>query len=79
MNKTLKLLLEEVPNCWEYNGCTEETYRACPAYPHKGKECWKVTGLCCAVGRTCSSFSEKILHCRNGCEFYRKYLKPFFK
>lgn len=79
IQKSMKLL-EQVPNCWEYNNCSPEIRSACPAYPDKGKECWKVTGLSSAMGRLCcSSFSDKILYCRNECEFYRKYLKPFFR
>jgi len=76
--KSVKLL-EQMPNCWEYNNCAPDVRSACPAYPERGKECWKVTGLSSAMGRPCPSFSDKILYCRNECEFYRKYLKNVFR
>lgn len=74
-----KLSFETIPNCWEYNHCPEEMCRTCPAYPHMGKECWKVTGTNCAEGSLRkATFSEKILYCRNSCDFYKRWLKNLF-
>lgn len=65
-----------VPNCWEFNSCDEEICSKCPAYPDMGRECWKVTGTKCANGRyTKASLTEKIIHCRGNCEFYKTFLK----
>jgi hypothetical protein len=66
----------DIPNCWEFLNCQEEVCRTCPAYPDHGHECWKVTGTKCESGKYVKANSEeKILHCRNECNYYRTYLK----
>jgi hypothetical protein len=69
----------ELPDCWKVMGCSEEVRHSCPAYPDLGKECWKVTGTKCAQGRLeMESLSEKIVYCRNECEFYRNYISRVY-
>ena len=69
------LNLEDIPNCWDAEDCTEETRTSCPAYPEMGKECWKITGTKCGNGKVEKmSLTEKIIYCRNECAFYKKYL-----
>jgi hypothetical protein len=70
---------EGLPNCWEVMDCAEETCRECPAYPGHGTECWKITGTRCAQGALMkASLSEKIIHCRNNCRFYREYVSKVY-
>ncbi len=64
-----------IPDCWEVMVCTGVVRDVCPAYPDHGKGCWKVTGTCCAQGRLVTKdVSEKMLHCRNKCKFYRDHI-----
>jgi hypothetical protein len=71
-----KKAAHNIPNCWDFENCPSEVREKCPAYPDKGKECWKVTGTKCAHGKyEKASLSEKIIYCRNECAFYKKYLK----
>lgn len=73
--KKQRRLLKDAPNCWEYMLCPDRTRLRCPAYPKMGRECWKVTGTKCDLGRTeQTSHAEKILYCRGQCPFYRSYL-----
>lgn len=70
-------VLGDIPNCWEHNDCPPETCRSCPAYPDMGKECWKVTGTLCQHGTLAKkTLGEKLLHCRNHCDYYKTYLTP---
>ena len=74
-----KSLLEGIPNCWEVMECGMEVCMTCPAYPDHGRECWKVTGTLCDHGRLRKTdLSEKIIHCRSNCEYYRKYIKKIY-
>lgn len=67
------------PPCWEFMNCPDEVCSACPAYPEYGFECWKLTGTKCNSGAFFkTSFEEKILHCRNECEFYKTHLKKLY-
>lgn len=64
-------------NCWDFMKCQEATYRACPAHPDKGLDCWKVTGTKCAKGTLqMATALEKIAYCRN-CAFYKEYAHKF--
>ena len=64
-------------NCWEYMNCQKEVYVACPAYPDRGLDCWKMTGTRCAQGKyVMASLSEKIEYCRK-CDFYQKFAHKF--
>ncbi len=64
-------------NCWEFMKCPEETREACPAYPDKGLDCWKVTGTRCAKGTIQkASALEKVGYCRN-CAFYQQFANKF--
>ncbi len=64
-------------NCWEFIKCPEHTHQACPAYPDKGSDCWRVTGTKCAQGRIEKATSiEKIEHCRS-CGFYKTYAHKY--
>lgn len=66
-----------VVNCWEYKGCPKDVYWSCPAFPNHGRDCWKVTGSRCEMGRyEKATIAEKLVHCRN-CEFYVKYANKF--
>ncbi len=72
-------LLEGFPNCWEVMECEKGVCMTCPAYPDHGKECWKVTGTLCDHGRLRKTdLSEKIIHCRSNCEYYRQYIKKIY-
>ncbi len=67
------------PKCWEVMNCPEEVRATCPAYPEHGAECWKVTGTRCGQGEhDMKDVSEKILHCRSECRFYKEYIKVKF-
>jgi len=56
--------------CWEYQNCSNQAMKSCPAYPDNGKNCWKVTGTMCEGGRVrLASMEDKIRHCQM-CEFY---------
>jgi hypothetical protein len=64
-------------NCWEFMKCAEEIFQGCPAHPHKGLDCWKVTGTKCAQGKLVKATAmEKIGHCRT-CNFYTTYANKF--
>jgi hypothetical protein len=68
-------LLQNAPDCWDYLDCPESSRLGCPAYPHMGRECWKVTGTKCDFGRMVQkSYAEKILYCRSQCPFFRNHL-----
>jgi hypothetical protein len=70
---------KDIPNCWDAENCSDDIRNSCPAYPEMGKSCWKITGTKCANGKVEKlSLSEKIIYCRNECEFYRKYLRRHF-
>ena len=71
--------VDKMPMCWEVCDCPDERREKCPAYPSSGTECWKITGTLCNGGalRT-ASFKEKILYCRNECEYYRKHIKQIY-
>jgi hypothetical protein len=57
-------------DCWEYKACSDNVRLACPAYPDKGLECWKVTGTMCDNGKMAmATVMEKISFCRK-CDFY---------
>jgi hypothetical protein len=63
---------EEHMNCWEFKNCKKEVYEACPAYPAKGLDCWKVSGTKCDGGKyEKATLQEKIHFCRSSCEFYK--------
>ncbi len=65
-------------NCWEFKNCPEEIRTKCPAYPLRGKDCWKVTGTKCEGGTIeKSSLAEKIEFCRKECDFYKQYAHKF--
>lgn len=64
-------------NCWELKECSERTYQACPAYPHRGADCWKVTGTKCEKGTIEKTTSlEKIGHCR-ACNYYSQFANKY--
>lgn len=64
-------------NCWEFKNCPEDTHKACPAYPARGLDCWKVTGTKCEKGKMeKATVHEKIAYCRE-CGFYVKYASKF--
>jgi len=64
-------------DCWDFMRCGQETYENCPAYPNRGRECWKVTGTRCDGGRLqMKSMSEKIEHCRT-CGYYQDYAQKY--
>ena len=57
-------------DCWEFKACGDKARLACPAYPDKGLECWKVTGTMCDNGKIAmATVLEKISFCRK-CDFY---------
>ena len=63
--------------CWEYKHCSPEVMQQCPAYPDKGRSCWKVTSTKCDGGKVeMASLSEKIEHCRR-CEFYENFANRY--
>jgi len=63
--------------CWEFMKCSTKVMQDCPAYPDKGKSCWKVTGTMCDGGKVrMSSLLEKIEHCKE-CDFYIEYAEKF--
>lgn len=62
------------PNCWEHEMCPGDVRDTCTAYPHMGRECWKITGTKCAQGRyEKAALSEKITYCINSCSYYQTY------
>jgi hypothetical protein len=64
-------------NCWEVNGCPEDIFSHCPAYPDFGRECWKVTGNVCGKGMyKKANVFDKLLYCRSECEYFKSYLDP---
>ncbi len=64
-------------NCWDFMKCGQTTFQACPAYPDKGLDCWKVTGTKCAKGTIeKATAAEKIVHCRD-CNFYKTYAHKY--
>jgi len=64
-------------NCWEFKNCAPATYQACPAYPGKGLDCWKITGTKCDQGKMeMATLMEKVNHCRK-CDFYVKFAHKF--
>ena len=64
-------------NCWEFKNCPKEIHEHCPAYPHRGLDCWRVTGTKCEMGKyEKASLAEKVSYCRN-CEFYKTYAHKF--
>ena len=64
-------------NCWEFMKCSEPTFESCPAYPHKGLDCWKVTGTKCDHGKLVKATAmEKISFCR-ACNFYNTFAHKF--
>ena len=68
-----------IPDCWDVTGCNGVVREVCPAYPDHGKECWKVTGTCCAQGSlVMKDLTEKIIYCRNKCRFYKDNIKAKF-
>ena len=70
---------KEIPNCWEFLNCPSEVRASCPAYPDYGRECWKTTGTRCEGGKLVkATLEEKILYCRNECEFYKTCLKELY-
>ncbi len=70
---------ELIPNCWEFMECPGKVRDTCPAYPDYGRECWKLTGTICRGGKAAmTTYEEKILSCRNDCQFYKTYLKNIF-
>jgi hypothetical protein len=70
---------KDIPTCWEFMDCPDNVCNICPAYPDHGRECWKLTGTRCQGGRFVkASFEEKILHCRNECDFYKTHLKVLY-
>lgn len=76
---TREELFKDLPNCWEVMNCGEECYKECPAYPDRGRECWKVTGTKCSGGAFVkATIAEKIIHCRNNCKYYREYVKRIY-
>lgn len=63
--------------CWEHLKCSDSVRGSCPAYPDRGRSCWKVTGTMCDGGRMRkATVAEKVEHCRN-CEFYINYAEKF--
>jgi methyl-accepting chemotaxis protein len=56
-------------NCWEFQKCKEELKNICPAYPDKGKDCWKVTGTMCKGIQ--QGTKEKKIHQCNMCNYYK--------
>ena len=76
----IKLMVNENYNgtsdCWKVMGCPEILRKTCTAYPYHGKECWMVTRTKCGQGEhNMSDASEKIIYCRNMCEFYKYNFK----
>ncbi len=64
-------------NCWDFMKCDDATARACPAYPDKGRDCWKVTGTKCGKGKLeMATAMEKIAHCRT-CDYYNSHANKF--
>lgn len=64
-------------DCWDFMRCGDKVYENCPAYPNKGRECWKVTGTKCDHGKLeKSSILEKIAFCRS-CGFYTDYAQKY--
>lgn len=71
--------ISNIPNCWEFLNCPPDTCSICPAYPDRGRECWKITGTRCKGGSFVKErFDAKILHCRNECDYYKTHLKRFY-
>ncbi|MEJ2313299.1 MAG: hypothetical protein P8Y85_00665 [Nitrospirota bacterium] len=67
------------PTCWDFMKCPREVCTSCPAYPDCGLECWKLTGTKCRGGEFVkASFDEKILYCRNECDYYKIHLKKLY-
>ena len=61
---------------WEFMKCST-AIQECPAYPERGRECWKVTGTKCNGGKLeMASKSEKIMFCSK-CNFYRVYAQKY--
>lgn len=56
-------------NCWEFKQCGRDKTKDCPAYPNRGKDCWKVAGTMCG-GKPQGSFARKLISCMY-CEFYK--------
>ena len=54
--------------CWEYQKCDKRA--DCPAYPHKGFECWLVEGTLCR-GERQQGYQQKIGDCRTLCGYYQ--------
>jgi hypothetical protein len=72
----VKAAKKQRPNCWEFLGCPEETYRNCPAYPMFGRECWRLTGTKCASGGIeLTTLDEKLGYCWKECQFYKAHGK----
>jgi hypothetical protein len=71
--------VEDIPNCWEFLGCDMDVCGDCTAYPDHGRECWKLTGTKCKGGKFMkTTIEDKLLHCRNECDFYKTHLKELY-
>ncbi len=62
--------------CWEYSKCGREEgginasqQGVCPAYPDKGRICWRVAGTMCD-GEVKGSYAKKIDSCET-CLWYK--------
>ncbi|MBI5189786.1 MAG: hypothetical protein HZA22_03805 [Nitrospirae bacterium] len=64
-------------DCWDFMKCDPGANGGCPAYPEKGRECWKVTGTKCDGGKQeKASRVEKIVHCSK-CGYYLEHAVRF--
>ncbi len=56
-------------NCWEFKKCPPERRDSCPAYPDRGRDCWRVTGTMCG-GVKQADLHTKLEKCRE-CTYYQ--------
>lgn len=52
--------------CWEFQGCSDK--EQCPAFPDRGRECWKVSGTLCR-GEKQGTPEQKYQDCVTLCKF----------
>jgi hypothetical protein len=69
--------LPQLRNCWEFKSCGREpggvnvsALGVCPAFPARGRDCWRVAGTLCGGARQ-GTYAEKLESCVK-CSFFER-------
>ncbi len=75
-DSVLHTIADGGPNCWERKNCGRipggdkvDSLGVCPAYPDRGRDCWRVAGTFCG-GEVQGSAAQKLMSCTQ-CDFYK--------